>query len=117
MIRHHALYSNLLGDPENIDQIFVTRASESDGPHIVQRRQHWHRDHSPDQETGAFVKQVVGSNATRKTFARPIPAKSTLEQLAVGVPYQRRDGVRSGRGADKVEGIFFSTLAMATPPT
>ncbi|MCF5655563.1 TonB-dependent receptor [Pseudomonas poae] len=69
---NYALYSNLLGDPENIDQIFVTQgASEADGPHIgssggnigiVTVR--------PTKETGAFVKQIVGSNATRKTFAR-----------------------------------------------
>ncbi|TPO00767.1 TonB-dependent receptor, partial [Mesorhizobium sp. CU2] len=69
---NYALYSNLLGDPENIDQIFVTQgSSEADGPHIgssggnigiVTIR--------PTKETGAFVKQVVGSNATRKTFAR-----------------------------------------------
>lgn len=69
---NYALYSNLLGDPENIDQIFVTQgAAESDGPHIgssggnigiVTIR--------PTKETSAFVKQVVGSNATRKTFAR-----------------------------------------------
>ena len=69
---NYALYSNLLGDPENLDQIFVTQgASESDGPHIgssggnigiVTLR--------PTKETGAFVKQIVSSNATRKTFAR-----------------------------------------------
>jgi len=69
---NYALYSNLLGDPENIDQIFVTQGSaESDGPHIgssggnigiVTIR--------PTKETGAFVKQIMGSNATRKTFAR-----------------------------------------------
>lgn len=69
---NYALYSNLLGDPENIDQIFVTQGSaEADGPHIgssggnigiVTIR--------PTKETGAFVKQTVGSNATRKTFAR-----------------------------------------------
>lgn len=69
---NYALYSNLLGDPENIDQIFVTQgSSEADGPHIgssggnigiVTIR--------PTKETGAFVKQTVGSNATRKTFAR-----------------------------------------------
>ncbi|WLD68272.1 MULTISPECIES: TonB-dependent receptor [Pseudomonas] len=69
---NYALYSNLLGDPENIDQIFVTQGSaESDGPHIgssggnigiVTVR--------PTKETGAFVKQIMGSNATRKTFAR-----------------------------------------------
>ncbi|MGY4637884.1 TonB-dependent receptor [Pseudomonas sp. BIGb0164] len=69
---NYALYSNLLGDPENIEQIFVTQGSaEADGPHIgssggnigiVTIR--------PTKETGAFVKQVMGSNATRKTFAR-----------------------------------------------
>ena len=69
---NYALYSNLLGDPENIDQIFVTQgAAEADGPHIgssggnigiVTIR--------PTKETGAFVKQIMGSNATRKTFAR-----------------------------------------------
>ena len=69
---NYALYSNLLGDPENIEQIFVTQgSSEADGPHIgssggnigiVTIR--------PTKETGAFVKQVMGSNATRKTFAR-----------------------------------------------
>ncbi|AXO86694.1 TonB-dependent receptor [Pseudomonas parafulva] len=69
---NYALYSNLLGDPENIEQIFVTQgASEADGPHIgssggniglVTLR--------PTKETGAFVKQSIGSNATRKTFAR-----------------------------------------------
>ncbi|RMR56936.1 TonB-dependent receptor:TonB-dependent receptor [Pseudomonas syringae pv. actinidiae] len=69
---NYALYSNLLGDPENIDQIFVTQGSaESDGPHIgssggnigiVTIR--------PTKETGAFVKQSAGSNGTYKTFAR-----------------------------------------------
>ena len=69
---NYALYSNLLGDPENIEQIFVTQgAAEADGPHIgssggnigiVTIR--------PTKETGAFVKQIMGSNATRKTFAR-----------------------------------------------
>jgi iron complex outermembrane receptor protein len=69
---NYALYSNLLGDAENIEQIFVTQgASEADGPHIgssggnigiVTVR--------PTKETGAFVKQTAGSNGTYKTFAR-----------------------------------------------
>ncbi|AMB86909.1 TonB-dependent receptor [Pseudomonas agarici] len=69
---NYALYANLLGDPENIEQIFVTQgSSEADGPHIgssggnigvVTIR--------PTKETGAFVKQVMGSHATTKTFAR-----------------------------------------------
>ncbi|MGY2289790.1 TonB-dependent receptor family protein [Pseudomonas sp. SDO528_S397] len=69
---NYALYSNLLGDPENIDQIFVTQgSSEADGPHIgssggnigiVTIR--------PTKDAGVFVKQVAGGNATTKTFAR-----------------------------------------------
>ena len=69
---NYALYSNLLGDAENIEQIFVTQgASEADGPHIgssggnigiVTVR--------PTKETRAFVKQTAGSNGTYKTFAR-----------------------------------------------
>ncbi|WP_426198557.1 TonB-dependent receptor [Pseudomonas sp. DC3200b2] len=69
---NYALYSNLLGDPENIDQIFVTQgASEADAPHIgssggnigiVTLR--------PTKDAGVFVKQTAGSNATYKTFAR-----------------------------------------------
>jgi len=69
---NYALYSNLLGDPENIDQIFVTQgSSEADGPHIgssggniglVTIR--------PTKDSGVFVKQVVGSNGTMKSFAR-----------------------------------------------
>lgn len=68
----YTLYSNLLGDVENIDQIFVTQgASEADAPHIgssggnigiVTIR--------PTKETGTFVKQTAGSNGTYKTFAR-----------------------------------------------
>lgn len=69
---NYALYSNLLGDPENIEQIFVTQgASEADGPHIgssggnigiVTLR--------PTRDAEAFVKQTLGSNQTYKTFAR-----------------------------------------------
>lgn len=69
---NYAVYPNLLGDAENLEEIFVTQgASEADGPHIgssggniglVTRR--------PVKEFGGFVKQTLGSNDLSKTFAR-----------------------------------------------
>lgn len=69
---NYAVYPNLLGDAENLQEIFVTQgASEADGPHIgssggniglVTRR--------PAKEFGGFVKQTLGSNDLSKTFAR-----------------------------------------------
>ena len=69
---NYAVYPNLLGDAENLEQIFVTQgSSEADGPHIgssggnigfVTRR--------PSKEFGGFVKQTLGSNNLSKTFAR-----------------------------------------------
>ncbi|AUX94701.1 TonB-dependent receptor family protein [Mixta gaviniae] len=69
---NYAVYPNLLGDAENLQEIFVTQgASEADGPHIgssggniglVTRR--------PAKDFGGFVKQTLGSNDLSKTFAR-----------------------------------------------
>lgn len=69
---NYAVYPNLLGDSENIQEVFVTQgASEADGPHIgssggniglVSRR--------PAKTFGGFVKQSVGSNNLQKTFVR-----------------------------------------------
>ncbi|KOC90184.1 TonB-dependent receptor family protein [Winslowiella iniecta] len=69
---NYNVYPNLLGDAENLQEIFVTQgASEVDGPHIgssggniglVTRR--------PAKEFGGFVKQTLGSNNLSKTFAR-----------------------------------------------
>lgn len=69
---NYAVYPNLLGDAENLEQIFVTQgASEADGPHIgssggniglVTKR--------PAKEFGGFVKQTLGSNNLSKIFAR-----------------------------------------------
>ncbi|MFF7710945.1 TonB-dependent receptor domain-containing protein [Pseudomonas sp. NPDC007930] len=69
---NYALYSNLLGDSENIDQIFVTQgSSESDGPHIGSSGGNIGLTTvRPTKESGAFVKQTYGSNQTYKTFAR-----------------------------------------------
>ena len=69
---NYAVYPNLLGDSENLQEVFVTQgASEADGPHIgssggniglVSRR--------PAKQFGGFVKQSVGSNDLQKTFLR-----------------------------------------------
>ena len=69
---NYAVYPNLLGDAENLEQIFVTQgSSEADGPHIgssggniglVTKR--------PSKEFGGFVKQTLGSHNLSKTFAR-----------------------------------------------
>lgn len=69
---NYNVYPNLVGDAENLQEIFVTQgASEVDGPHIgssggniglVTRR--------PAKDFGGFVKQTLGSNDLSKTFAR-----------------------------------------------
>ncbi|CAI1017214.1 Iron(III) dicitrate transport protein FecA [Serratia liquefaciens] len=69
---NYAVYPNLLGDSENLGEVFVTQgSSEADGPHIgssggniglVTRR--------PSKDFGGFVKQTLGSNNLSKTFAR-----------------------------------------------
>ncbi|WP_262927206.1 TonB-dependent receptor [Phytohalomonas tamaricis] len=69
---NYAVYPNLLGDPENLSEIFVTQgSSEADAPHIgssggniglVTMR--------PTDDFNVFVKQTVGSNNLKKTFAR-----------------------------------------------
>ncbi|WP_380182805.1 TonB-dependent receptor family protein [Kalamiella sp. sgz302252] len=69
---NYAVYPNLVGDEENIEEVFVTQgSSEADGPHIgssggniglVTKR--------PAKDFGGFVKQTLGSNNLSKTFAR-----------------------------------------------
>ncbi len=69
---NYNLYPNLLGDPDNLQEVFVTQgSSELDAPHIgssggniglVSVR--------PEKDFGVFVKQTVGSNDLGKTFVR-----------------------------------------------
>ncbi len=69
---NYAIFPNQLGDPENLGEVFVTQgSSEADGPHIgssggniglVTLR--------PEKDFGVFLKQTVGSNNLRKSFAR-----------------------------------------------
>ncbi len=69
---NYNLYPNLLGDPENLGEVFATQgSSEIDAPHIgssggniglVTLR--------PEKDFGVFGKQTIGSNNLRKTFVR-----------------------------------------------
>jgi len=69
---NYSLYPNLLGDTENLEEIFVTQgSSEMDAPHIgssggniglVSMR--------PTKDFGVFAKQTLGSNNLSKTFVR-----------------------------------------------
>jgi iron complex outermembrane receptor protein len=69
---NYALYANLLGDPENLDQIFVTQgSSELDGPHIGSSGGNIGLTTvRPTKDSDVFVKQAVGNNGLTKTFAR-----------------------------------------------
>ncbi|TBU95791.1 TonB-dependent receptor [Stutzerimonas kirkiae] len=69
---NYALYPNLLGDPDNLAEVFATQGSaEIDGPHIgssggniglVSMR--------PTKDFGVAFKQTLGSNNLQKTFVR-----------------------------------------------
>ena len=69
---NYSMYPNLLGDSENLEEIFVTQgSSEMDAPHIgssggniglVSMR--------PTKDFGVFVKQTIGSNNLNKSFVR-----------------------------------------------
>ncbi|MCQ8232554.1 TonB-dependent receptor family protein [Pectobacterium carotovorum] len=103
----YAVYPNGMGDPENLEQIFVTQgSSEMDGPHIgasggniglVSLR--------PAKEFGGFVKQTFGSNNLSKTFARLETGKHNGFSSWLSYSYTDSDKWR-GAGysrADKVE--------------
>lgn len=68
----YKVYANLLGDPENLDQIFVTQgSSELDGPHIGSSGGNiGFTTVRPTKDSDVFVKQAVGNNGLTKTFAR-----------------------------------------------
>ncbi|MBF7688918.1 TonB-dependent receptor family protein [Acinetobacter rathckeae] len=69
---NYAVYPNLLGDSENISQVFVTQGSaEVDGPHIGSSGGNIGLSTKrPDKNAGLFVEQKFGSNDLKKTFAR-----------------------------------------------
>ncbi|WP_218585598.1 TonB-dependent receptor [Pseudomonas sp. Marseille-P9899] len=66
------VYPNLLGDPENLQEVFVTQgSSELDAPHIGSSGGNIGLvSMAPSKDAGVFFKQTVGSNNLSKTFVR-----------------------------------------------
>ncbi|WP_233981751.1 TonB-dependent receptor family protein [Pectobacterium versatile] len=103
----YAVYPNGMGDPENLEQIFVTQgSSEMDGPHIGASGGNIGLvSHRPAKEFGGFVKQTLGSNNLSKTFARLETGKHNGFSSWLSYSYTDSDKWR-GAGysrADKVE--------------
>ncbi|MGI8488158.1 TonB-dependent receptor [Pectobacterium sp. S5] len=103
----YAVYPNGMGDPENLEQIFVTQgSSEMDGPHIGASGGNIGLvSHRPAKEFGGFVKQTFGSNNLSKTFARLETGKHNGFSSWLSYSYTDSDKWR-GSGysrADKVE--------------
>ncbi|WP_233965576.1 TonB-dependent receptor family protein [Pectobacterium versatile] len=103
----YAVYPNGMGDPENLEQIFVTQgSSEMDGPHIGASGGNIGLvSHRPAKEFGGFVKQTFGSNNLSKTFARLETGKHNGFSSWLSYSYTDSDKWR-GAGysrADKVE--------------
>lgn len=67
-----SMYPNLLGDPENLQEVFLTQgSSELDAPHIGSSGGNIGLvSMAPTKEPGAFIKQTIGSNNLDKTFVR-----------------------------------------------
>ncbi len=68
----YEVYPNLLGDPENLQEVFVTQgSSELDAPHIGSSGGNIGLvSMAPTKEAGVFFKQTIGSNNLTKTFVR-----------------------------------------------
>ncbi|ASN86915.1 TonB-dependent receptor family protein [Pectobacterium versatile] len=103
----YAVYPNGMGDPENLEQIFVTQgSSEMDGPHIGASGGNIGLvSHRPAKEFGGFIKQTFGSNNLSKTFARLETGKHNGFSSWLSYSYTDSDKWR-GAGysrADKVE--------------
>ncbi|WP_233971792.1 TonB-dependent receptor family protein [Pectobacterium versatile] len=103
----YAVYPNGMGDPENLEQIFVIQgSSEMDGPHIGASGGNIGLvSHRPAKEFGGFVKQTFGSNNLSKTFARLETGKHNGFSSWLSYSYTDSDKWR-GAGysrADKVE--------------
>ncbi|TWI54818.1 iron complex outermembrane receptor protein [Pseudomonas duriflava] len=101
------IYPNLLGDPENLGEIFVTQgSSEADAPHIgssggniglVTMR--------PEKDFGVFFKQSLGTNDLTKTFARLNTGEHNGFSSFISASHEEADKWK-GKGslkADKVE--------------
>ena len=107
----YAVYANLLGDPENLGEVFVTQgSSEIDGPHIgssggniglVTMR--------PTKDFGVFVKQSVGSNSLNKSFARINTGDLNGFKTFVSASHTEGEKWR-GKGTVRADRVEWNTL-------
>ncbi|WP_265169755.1 TonB-dependent receptor family protein [Pseudomonas solani] len=68
----YELYPNLMGDPENLGEVFATQgSSEIDAPHIGASGGNIGLvSLPPEKDFGVFAKQTLGSNNLTKSFVR-----------------------------------------------
>ena len=108
---NYGLYPNLLGDPENIGEVFATQgSSEADGPHIgssggniglVTMR--------PEKDFGVFFKQSMGSNNLRKTFGRLNTGDINGFKSYISASHTEGDKWR-GKGTLRADKVEWNTL-------
>ena len=108
---NYGLYPNLLGDPENIGEVFATQgSSEADGPHIgssggniglVTMR--------PTKDFGVFFKQSMGSNNLRKTFGRLNTGDINGFKSYISASHTEGDKWR-GKGTLRADKVEWNTL-------
>lgn len=107
----YSIYPNLMGDPENLSEVFVTQgSSEADGPHIgssggniglVTIR--------PTKDFGVFAKQSIGSNNVRKSFARLNTGDLGGFKTWVSASHTEGDKWR-GKGTLRADKVEWNTL-------
>ncbi|MFB4247905.1 TonB-dependent receptor family protein [Pseudomonas idahonensis] len=107
----YSIYPNLMGDPENFSEVFVTQgSSEADGPHIgssggniglVTVR--------PTKDFGVFAKQSIGSNNVRKSFARLNTGDLGGFKTWVSASHTEGDKWR-GKGTLRADKVEWNTL-------
>ena len=107
----YSIYPNLMGDPENFSEVFVTQgSSEADGPHngssggnigLVTVR--------PTKDFGVFAKQSIGSNNVRKSFARLNTGDLGGFKTWVSASHTEGDKWR-GKGTLRADKVEWNTL-------
>jgi len=108
---NYSVYSNQLGDPENLAEVFATQgSSEADGPHIGSSGGNIGMiTIRPTKDAGVFAKQIVGANALRKTFVRA--NTGDLGGLKTWVSASHLEGDKwRGKGTLRSDKIEWSSL-------
>ncbi len=108
---NYSVYSNQLGDPENLAEVFATQgSSEADGPHIGSSGGNIGMiTIRPTKDAGVFAKQIVGANALCKTFVRA--NTGDLGGLKTWVSASHLEGDKwRGKGTLRSDKIEWSSL-------